>query len=61
MIGNINMNQISISECGMWQPSICINAQTTQLHTENDCTYTVITVPKQDNTKEPMNMYFNLI
>ena len=57
VIGNINMNQVSISECGMWQSSICINAQTTQLHTENDCTYTVITVPKQDNTKEPTDEY----
>ena len=30
----------------MWQSQICVNAQTTQLHTENDDTYTVITVSK---------------
>ena len=31
----------------MWQSTICVNAQTTQLHTENDNTYTVVSVPKQ--------------
>ena len=56
-IGDINMNEISISECGMWQSAICINAQTTELHTENDCTYTVITVPKQNNKHESSDNY----
>ena len=57
VIGNYNMNKVSISECGLWQSSICINAETTQLHTENDCTYTVITVPKQDIIKESTDEY----
>ena len=51
------MNEISISECGMWQSSVCINAQTTQLLIENDCTYTVITVPKQNIKLESSDDY----
>ena len=35
------------SDAGLWQSAIRVNAQTTQLHTENDNTYTVVTVPKQ--------------
>ena len=60
VIGDINMNKVNISDCGMWQSSICINAQTTQLHTENDCTYTVITVPKQETKMDPPDEYIFL-
>ena len=56
-IGDFNMNKVSISECGMWQSCICVNAQTTHIHTENDCTHTVITVPKQNIKKEPTDDY----
>ena len=39
------------------QSCICVNAQTTHLYTENDCTYTVITVPKQNIKKKPNDDY----
>ena len=48
VLGDFNMKSVQVSEAGMWQTCICENAETTQLHTENDCTYTVITVPEQE-------------
>ena len=47
------MKETSGSNQGMWQSSICINCQTSELHTENDCTYTVITTPNQKVTSVP--------
>lgn len=38
-----------MSDYGLRQSSVCINAQTSEFHTENDCTYIVINVPKQDH------------
>ena len=35
----------------MWHINICVNVSTGEFHTENDCSYTLISVPKQ-NTKE---------
>ena len=39
----------------------CINAETHSVHTENDCSYTVITVPKQSKCvlKSQTNFHFN--
>ena len=33
VVGDFNMKKVSITECGMWQSSICINAETSKLHT----------------------------
>ena len=44
-IGDCNMKTTAVSRSGVWQSSICVNSQTSTLHTENDCTYTVITTP----------------
>ena len=60
VLGEFNMRKVSISECGMWQSSICINGQTTTVHTENDCSYTVITVPEQDIEENPVDDYIFL-
>ena len=60
VVGDFNMKKVSITECGMWQSSICINAETTKLHTENDCTYTVITVPEQNKKQNPVDEYMFL-
>ena len=56
-IGDINMKKISTTECGLWQSSVCVNATTSQLHTENDCTYTVITTPCQETEKKLPDKY----
>ena len=50
---NCGNSQLNITKCnasGCWASSICVNAQTTDLHTEKDCTYTIITAPKQDKS-----------
>ena len=39
-----------MSEYGIWQSSICETCQTSNLHTEDDCTYIVISTPLQDNS-----------
>ena len=39
---------MSVTNSGLWQSSISVNAQTTELHTESDCTHTIINIPKQD-------------
>ena len=42
------MRKMQHSETDIWQVSICVSCQTSNLHTENDCTYTVITTPRQE-------------
>ena len=52
--GSICLEQVKSTESGLWQSSICVNAQTRIFHTEKDSTYTVITVPLQ---KKKYNRY----
>ena len=44
---DLNLTEVPSSSDGCWQTSICIDAETKQYHTEHDCTYTLISVPKQ--------------
>ena len=53
-IGNLNMKKTAVSNEGMWQSSFCVDCQTSILHTENDCTYTVITTPNQEKKQAPI-------
>ena len=56
-VGGINMTKVTLSDCGLWYSSMYINAQTSGFLTENDSTYTVFFVPKQqaqnNKTKKP--------
>ena len=45
-MGDVNLSQVMTSNCGAWQSQICVNASTSILHTESDCAYTLISVPK---------------
>ena len=36
-------------QSGCWTSSICVNAETKELHNECDCTYTIITAPLQNH------------
>ena len=56
-IGDCNLKKTAVSEVGLWQSSICIDCQTSSLHTENDCTYTVITTPNQDKHTVPIFLF----
>lgn len=44
---DLNLTEVTSISDGCWQTSICIDAETKQYHTEHDCTYTLISVPKQ--------------
>ena len=48
------------SECGCWASCICVNAETKILHTENDCTYTIIYAPQQNKTTAKYEFNFCL-
>ena len=59
--GDINLSNVATSVNGMWQSQICVDASTALEHTENDCTYTVISVPNQDialSRKMRKSLYF---
>ena len=63
--GNIELSQVPGSSEGLWQTSICINAETHHFHTEDDCTYTVIKVPEHEkqpkkNSDTKYNFIFQL-
>jgi len=45
--GQVGLKDVESSESGMWQSSMCVNARTRILHTEEDCTYTLCKVPSQ--------------
>ena len=63
IIGNINIKKGKYAEYGIWKSVFCVNAQTTEMHSEDDCSYTVITVPKQilfdKKTKYEFHFQFN--
>lgn len=46
-IGDIKLKATEYSKFGIWKSVFCVNAETEELHNEDDCSYTVITVPKQ--------------
>ena len=46
------------SQSGIWKSVFCINARTSTFHTEDDCSYTVITVPKQELKAEGKDYHF---
>ena len=52
--GDINLKKGPTYGNGMWHSVFYLNAQTSLFHTQNECTYAVINVPKQhgmDNKK----------
>ena len=50
--GDVNLQQVETSASGLWQSKVCINASTKKWHTENDCSYTLVSVPEQDCTRK---------
>ena len=54
---DINIKEGYASKLGCWQTSICVNATTGKLHSENDCTYTLISVPKQNINFSERNVH----
>ena len=49
--GDINLKKTQLSDYDIWQVTMAINGYTRDLHTEEDCTYTLIHVPRLKTTK----------
>ena len=45
--GDVKLIPTSYSDYGIWKSVFCVNAVTEEVHCEDDCSYTVITVPRQ--------------
>jgi hypothetical protein len=54
-IKDINIKKGYASNDGCWQSSLCVDAVTGQFHNEQDCTYTLISVPRQDTIESNKN------
>ena len=46
--GNVNFKKVPVSASGLWKITVAIDAQSKTLHTEDECTYTMIHVPQQE-------------
>ena len=57
--GDINIKASTGSEHGIWKSVFCVNAVTEELHNEDDCSYTVVTVPKQCSMQS--KRYYNFL
>ena len=55
--GDINLNKGALFDSGLWQSNISVNARTASFHTENDSTYTVISIPKQEVNSQRKHEY----
>lgn len=47
IVGNINIEKLSVTNEGIWQSSLSVNAVTKGMYTEDDVTYTTISIPLQ--------------
>ena len=59
-LGSINLEGVKTLESGLWQSTICVNAQTRVFHTEADSTYTIITVPPQKKQQVIYSFLFKI-
>ena len=56
----MNITKTIFFNCGLWQLTICDTCQTSNFHTEDDCTYTVVSTHNQDyeDIRAEPNVYF---
>jgi hypothetical protein len=59
--GQNHLQNVPTTQSGLWQSQLCINAETSVIHTEKDCCYTLISVPNQefDCNKTAFKFCFN--
>ena len=55
---DINITKRYGSNVGIWQSSLSINAVTKEMHTEDDVTYTTISVPRQEFDSKDRKFHF---
>ena len=56
--GDVNIEKTSVSEVGVWESTLSINAVTKHVHTEHDVTYTIIDVPSQVKRNKSNQYHF---
>ena len=56
--GNINIKADKYAKYGIYKSVFCVNAETEELHTENDCSYTVISTPRRLEKKPSYHFNF---
>lgn len=49
---DINSKKVNTTSSGLWQSKVCINAASDTRHANNDCSYTMISIPIQVSEKE---------
>ena len=57
--GDIYLRVRNKEETGIWKTSISVNTYTEELHTEPDCTYTILHVPQQKTPQKQKHIVFN--
>ena len=57
---DLNLKEGFSSKDGCWQTSLCVNAVTKQFHTEQDCTYTLISIPNQALNEDRYDFIFKI-
>ena len=50
--GDFNFKKVQTYNDGLWHSEVCINAITKDFHTENDASYTLISVPTQERNND---------
>ena len=56
--GDVNFKEVELSEIGIWKTVVTVNAYTKELHTEDDCTSTIIHVPNQEMSMDINTFHF---
>jgi hypothetical protein len=54
---DLNLKESLSSNDGCFHSSICVNAETKRYHTVYDCTYTLISIPKQSKSSQSLMKY----
>ena len=56
--GDVNLQEVELSELGIWKTVVTVNAFTKELHIEDDCTSTIIYVPNQETNTDACTFHF---
>ena len=46
--GSATLHRVETASSGLWRSKVCINASTDKWHTSNECSYILVSVPKQE-------------
>ena len=55
---DVNVKEVELSDIGIWKTAVSVNAYTEELRIEDDCTSTIIHVPKQQKYLKCNSFHF---